>query len=81
MRRLLIALLMRRLPSDRSCAWRYLLGRHPLAAWEEELILTPRTMLREGPTEVSGIAAETECPASHWDLKPDEACYVCGAAI
>jgi hypothetical protein len=38
-------------------------------------------MLEEGPTEVSGVSDERECPASHWDLKPDQACYMCGAQV
>lgn len=38
-------------------------------------------MLEEGITEPSGLKDETECPSDHWDLRPDEACYTCGAAV
>lgn len=82
MRRLMVALEMRRIPGDRPYALRYLLGRHRLARWEEDLMLSPRApqVIVPGPTKVSGLAGEAECPASHWDLKADEACIACGAA-
>jgi hypothetical protein len=37
-------------------------------------------MLEEGPTEVSGVRDETECPADHWDQE-GKPCYVCGAQV
>lgn len=81
MRRLLVALEMRRITRDRPHALSYLLGKRWLAEWEEDLILAPRMMLREGPTEVSGVTAEAECPADHWELSRAQACRWCGAAV
>lgn len=64
----------------RKHALGYLFGRYPLAWWEEDLLLAPPLLLEQGPTQVSGVRGEAECPTDHWDLKPGEACYTCGAA-
>lgn len=46
-----------------------------------------KPVLEEGPTEVSGVDGEAECPTDHWDLATDadgkviEPCYTCKAAV
>jgi len=37
-------------------------------------------VIEEGPTEVSGVRGETECPRSHADTE-DYPCHVCGADV
>jgi hypothetical protein len=80
MARLAVALEMRQHAQTRRHALGYLLGRYPLAKWEEDVLLAPRLMCEPGPTEVSGVRGETECPSAHWD-QVGKPCYVCKASI
>jgi len=79
MRRLAVALEMRQQPGTRRHALGYLLGWRPLAAWEEDVLLAPRLMRTPGPTEVSGVRGEAECPIDHDGIW--RSCWRCGAAI
>ena len=38
-------------------------------------------LVQEGNPQPSGLRDEAECPTDHWDLKPGESCYTCGAAV